>query len=535
MRQIYHNGTVYGGQDTAFSGFIVENGIITHTGPDVETMVQKEDEVIDLEGRFVCAGFNDSHMHLLNYGKVLYAAQLHEHTSSLAELLAYLKEYGRTHEKGWLTGRGWNQDYFADTDRMPDRHDLDTVSLDRPVMITRACGHVVSVNSEALALAGIDEHTPDPSGGRIGRKDGVPDGILYENAISLLDAVLPVPDEEQLRQMILLAAHAVNSCGITSVQSDDYGVFPLPYTLINKVYQDLEKQGKLTVRVYEQCNLPDVHLLKDFIAHGRVTGTMFATGPLKLVADGSLGGRTAHLSRPYHDRPDTCGFSLFSQQQLAELVETAHSAGMQCAVHAIGDACLDEVLSAIEKAITKNPRKDHRHGIVHCQISRPDQLVKIRDLDLHVYAQSIFLDYDNHIVEKRVGKELAASSYSWKTLMASGVRVSNGSDCPVELPDVMKGMQCAVTRESTDGCGPYLREQAFTVAEALDSYTVNGAYASFQEHAKGRIAPGYMADFTILDQDPFAVSSHDLHAIKVHAVYLNGEKVYENRQSDAVL
>jgi predicted amidohydrolase YtcJ len=199
---------------------------------------------------------------------------------------------------------------------------------------------------------------------------------------------------------------------------------------------------------------------------------------------------------------------------------------MSVAVHAIGDACLDEVLDAIEEALDKNPRKDHRHGIVHCQISREDQLKRIARLNLHVYAQSIFLDYDNHIVEKRVGKELAATSYHWKTLMDQGVSVSNGSDCPVELPDVMAGMECAVTRTSLDGTGPYVADQAFSVREALDSYTIRGAEASFEEKIKGRIAPGYLADFTVLNGNPFETEPGSLHEIRVLDCFLGGKRLF---------
>ena len=245
-----------------------------------------------------------------------------------------------------------------------------------------------------------------------------------------------------------------------------------------------------------------------------------------MLGDGSLGSRTAHLSRPYADDPSTSGFSLFSADEMNEMVEYAHRHGMQVAIHAIGDQCLDQVLNAIERAVAACPRKDHRHGIVHCQITRKDQLERIRELGLHVYAQSIFLDYDNHIVESRVGRELAETSYSWKTLMKGGVSVSNGSDAPVELPDVMRGIECAVTRTSLDGTGPYLPEEAFTVAEALDSFTIRGAEASFEEHVKGRIARGYMADFVVLGANPFEVDPKTLHEIPVMACYLEGERVF---------
>ena len=199
---------------------------------------------------------------------------------------------------------------------------------------------------------------------------------------------------------------------------------------------------------------------------------------------------------------------------------------MPVAVHAIGDACLDQVLNAIENAQAAQPRSDPRHGIVHCQITRPDQLERIRRLGLHVYAQSIFLDYDNHIVEQRAGKELASSSYHWKTLLNHGVSVSNGSDCPVELPNVMAGMECAVTRTSLDGTGPYLPEEAFSVQEALDSFTWRSAEASFEEAYKGKIAPGYLADFTVLDDNPFETEARRIHEIKVIGCYLGGKRVF---------
>ncbi len=209
------------------------------------------------------------------------------------------------------------------------------------------------------------------------------------------------------------------------------------------------------------------------------------------------------------------------------MIGYAHAHGMQAAVHAIGDACLDRVLHAYEKALSEHPAEDHRHGIVHCQITRPDQLETIQRLGLHVYAQTIFLDYDTQIVEKRVGKELAATSYSWKTLMRNGVSVSNGSDCPVELPDVMAGIQCAVTRKPLSGqLPPYLPDQAFTVREAIDSYTIESAKASFEEAEKGQIRPGMLADFVILDENPFAVAPERIREIKVRATYVGGQKVY---------
>lgn len=534
MKTAYYNGLIYTG-GALDQAFLVEDGCFGLVGKneDVFAALSEGDERVDLQGRFVCPGFNDSHMHLLNYGSALRTARLGAHTGSLADMLAYLRTYLAQNPPGegqWLLGRGWNQDYFSDVRRMPDRHDLDAVSTSIPIMLTRACGHCCVVNGKALEMAGIGPGAVSPEGGAIGMENGQPDGRLYDNAIELVQRVLPAPGPEEIRAMLRAACREVNRYGVTSVQTDDYQTFPdVPWQTVYKVYQEMEKQGELTVRVYEQAQFTDLEGLKSYVDAGCVTGTgtdMVRNGPLKIVGDGSLGSRTAHLSRPYADAPDTRGFSLYSQEWFNEMIAYAHSHGMQAAVHAIGDACLDEALNAIEHALRAYPRADHRHGIVHCQITRPDQLKRIRELGLHVYAQSVFLDYDSHIVEQRVGKALAASSYNWKTLLKQGVSVSNGSDCPVEPPDVMRGIECAVTRTALDGTSPYLPDQAFTVEEALDSYTLGGAEASFEEKVKGRIAPGFLADFTVLSENPLEADPRRLHEIRALDTYLAGKRVY---------
>ena len=535
MKTVFYNARVYTGSETLQQAFLVENGLFTAVGTDAGmlSLADGDTALVDLQQRFVCPGFNDSHMHLLSFGRSLHMAQLAEHTDSLAGLLRCLRDFASSHvlrPGQWLLGRGWNQDYFSDMHRMPNRADLDAVSTSVPIMITRACGHCCVVNSQALKIAGITGNTRAPEGGAIGMENGEPDGRLYDNAIDLLDPFLPLPGREELKEMIRLACRRLNAYGITSSQTDDYGVFrALPFEEINAAFRELEESGELTVRVYEQANFTSLKQLQHFVGSGLLTGTgtsFFKIGPLKLLGDGSLGSRTARLSRPYADRPDTRGLFLLSEDQMNSLISYAHAHGMQIAVHAIGDACLDQVLNAVEHALSEQDRPDHRHGIVHCQITRPDQLKRIRELGMHVYAQSIFLDYDNHIVASRVGSGLAASSYSWKTLMRSGVSVSNGSDCPVELPDVMRGIQCAVTRTSLDGTGPYLPGEAFTVCEALDSFTVRGAEASFEEDHKGRIAPGYFADFTVLDLSPFETEPDQIHAIPIRSCYLAGQCVY---------
>ena len=537
MKTIYYNGTVYTGALPLAEAFIVQEGRFAFAGTSRQALEQRQagDQLVDLQGKFVCSGFNDSHMHLLELGYTLQMPPLADHTGSLADLLDCLRDFHARHPNGisgWLMGRGWNEDLFSDLHRMPDRHDLDQVSTEVPICIIRACGHCLVVNSRALEQLGLTADVPQPAGGRIGIQNGELDGRFFDNAMDLVYGAIPAPDKKALKEMILTACQALNAYGITSSQTDDYCVFrAIPWQVVDQAYQELKEENRLTVRVNEQCNFATYQDLQDFVSAGGRTGngdTMFRTGPVKIIGDGALGARTALLSQPYQDDPSTCGLPVYDRETLEKMIGYAHTHGLQTATHAIGDACLDWVLDALEKALTAHPRADHRHGIVHCQITRADQLERIRRLQLHVYAQSIFLDYDIHIVEARVGSQLASTSYNWKTLLRNGVTVSNGSDSPVERPDVMAGIQCAVTRTTLrDHLGPYLPDQKFTVQEALDSFTIAGARASFEESCKGRIAPGFLADFVVLEENPFTTALDHLHAIPVCATYLGGQLVYQ--------
>ena len=337
--------------------------------------------------------------------------------------------------------------------------------------------------------------------------------------------------KEEVKEMIISAAKMLNSYGISSCQSDDFETIKcVNYEMFNEVINELIKENKLSVRINEQCQFSTINKLKDFINKGlnKQGNEFFKMGPLKILGDGSLGARTAYMSKPYYDDPTTSGLLCLTEEDLHEMITYASNNDMQLAIHAIGDKCLDIVLDEYEKVIENSNKKDHRHGIVHCQISRDDQLKRMIDLGVHIYAQSIFLDYDISIVHGRVN-DLARTSYSWKTLLDGGLVVSNGSDCPVELPNVLGGIKCAVTRCTLKNTyGPYLPYQAFSVKEAIDSYTYAGAIASFEEDYKGLIKENYLADFVVLDKSPFDVDKQDIDSIKVVETYVDGKLVYRN-------
>lgn len=532
MRTIYRNGQVYTGEFPLVTAFVVEDGRFRYAGSDAGAMALagEEDEVCDLQGRFVCAGFNDSHMHLVNFGYALQKVSLAAHTGSLEEMLQAVRDFIARNEieaGKWVCGRGWNQDYFSGEKTFPTRRDLDRISTEHPICLTRTCGHACVVNTKALELIGVTSGTMQLDGGRYETEaDGTPNGVFRENAMELVYAKLPEASCEDIKEMILTASEALNRYGITSSQTDDLLVFAnVPYGRILQAYEELAAEGRMTVRVCEQSQFMELDGLKKFIADGYHTGAgdaWFRIGPLKLLGDGSLGARTAYMSQPYADDPSTRGIAIFSRAQFDEMIGYANAHGMQVAVHAIGDGILDDILASYEKALAECPRADHRHGVVHCQIMRPEQAEKFMELSLHAYIQSIFLDYDIHIVEERVGSERAASSYAFRTLYEH-VHTSNGSDCPVELPRVLAGIQCAVTRRSLGfQRESYLPEQALTVQQALDSFTVEGAYASFEEQVKGKIQPGMYADFVVLQENPFEAAPSRLSEIAVLETYVDG-------------
>ena len=489
------------------------------------------DRIVDLEGAFVCPGFIDTHMHLIGYGRVIASCNLDEHTGSLREVLAYMRAFLHNKPLGkeeWLFARGWNNDLFSDENRYLNRHDLDQVSTDVPIYAGRTCGHCVCVNSKALEVMGVTTDTPSPDGGRIGVENGELTGMFYDTAIDLIRHAMPKPDVESIKAYIMAACRSLNAYGVTSSMSDDFtDMFPWPDVV--RAYRELEEEGALTVRIYQQSYFDEPGKLEKFWMSGYTTGIgtdMYRIGPLKMIADGAVGAHTALLSEPYTDMPETCGTAVYNQKVLDEMIGLANRNDMQVAIHAIGDRCLDMVLDAYEKVFEEHPRQDHRDTLIHCLVTRPDQLPRIKRLGLRVHFQSEFLDYHCRIAEKRLGKERAEHAYAWKSMRDMGIGVSNSSDAPVEIPSPMRGIQLAVTRKPLDGTGKVLNpKEAFSLEEAIAGYTTEAAPGSFEEDRKGRIAPGFLADFIILSADPFQTDPKDLHKIRVLETWVNGKRV----------
>jgi predicted amidohydrolase YtcJ len=518
------------------AAYIKDETIISiGTNSDILSYKNNGTKIIDLEGRLMVPGFNDSHMHLLNYGSSLLNVNL-VGVRSIEEMIERTTKFivdSNINSNNIIQGRGWNHDYFTEK-RFPNRYDLDKISTTQPIMLTRACGHVSVVNSKALEIAGITKNTPQVDGGHFDiDENGELLGIFRENALSLVYDQIPEPSVENIKKMIMTAAANANTQGITSVQSDDLlSVTDEDFTKVIRAYTELRDEGKLTVRVNEQCLLDKVENLNKFLNMGYRTGKgdeLFKIGPLKLLADGSLGARTAYMCKPYSDDPSTSGIPVYTQEDLDNLVITAHNAGMQVAVHCIGDKAMYMVFESIEKAQNQNYIEDPRHSIVHCQITDEILLNKFKEFNVIAHIQPIFLDYDLHIVEDRVGQVRAKTTYNWKGLLDRGVHIACGSDCPVENFDVLPGIYSAVTRKDLKGYpeNGWLPEQSLTVMEALHGFTLGAAYASFEENLKGSVTPGKLADLVVLSEDIFEIDPDAIKDVKVEMTFIGGKLMYK--------
>ncbi len=454
-------------------------------------------ERLDAGGASVTPGFNDSHMHLAGTAMRMCRVML-EDARSIGEAQAMLRAGLDTLHEGWLLARGWNQEDFAEK-RPLTRADLDAVSPDLPIVATRACGHILAANSRALAIAGVD----------------CADGILREDDMGLVGRHIPPETLEMVMDAMLDHQSALFAKGITSVQSDDLDGSLGEQRRFVHMLRDASDDGRLKVRYALQARPDGLSQVRAFLENGlhTVRGRAFHTSCIKLMADGSLGARTALLETPYDDAPDTLGIGMLTEDELAEIVREGTRHGIPCAVHAIGDGAMERVLSAFARG-----GQHLRHAVVHAQITTEAQLRRVGAMRLSILAQPIFLRQDAPIVMRRVGAARAESSYRWRSMLGAGACVAFGTDSPVEAIDVMPGLYHAMARH-------YLPDEAFTLDEALYAYTAAGAYASGEETQKGRIQPGMLADFALLDR-PLTEDAETVRGATVRYTFVDGECVY---------
>ena len=537
---IFIHGNIYTGvpANTPFSSILREEAMavrgdrILAVGKtaDLQKLKGPQTQVIDLGGHFVMPGFNDAHLHLAEAGQQRLTLNL-EGVKSLDELRERVLAKVQTAKPGaWILGGGWDETQWL-VKALPSRWDLDEVSGGHPVFLDRVDGHLAVANTRALQLASITLASRDPQGGQIDRNEsGEPTGILRDTAKDAVQLVIPKLTHEQMKQAIEIALADLAEHGITSAQ--DYS----PEWENFQIYEELENEGKLTVRISEWLSFDEtVEQLERKRASHPPSDFMLRTGMLKGYLDGSLGGHTAALMEPYADDPKNSGLPRYDAEKLNAMTDERVLAGFQIGFHAIGDKAIQMALEAFagaEKAAkeahvkTANGGDDYRLRIEHAQVTTPAQITQFKQLKVIASMQPGHVLSDMRWAEARLGPKRAALSYAWASFLNKGVILAFGSDDPYDQISPFRGLYAAVTRRSENGKQEFFPEQRITMDQAIAAYTAGSAFAEFEEKDKGKLAPGMLADFVVLDRDPTASPADKLLGTKVLRTVVGGKTVY---------
>jgi predicted amidohydrolase YtcJ len=538
---IYVHANVYTGvpSNAQFSSILREEAIAVRgdriqavgKNGDIEKLKGPQTQVIDLGGHFVMPGFNDAHLHLADAGLQKLNVDL-TGVRTLDEFRQRVLAKVETAKPGeWILGGGWDETMWA-VKALPSRWDLDEVSGGHPVILDRVDGHLAVANTRALRLASITIASRDPQGGQIDRDaNGQPTGILRDTAQGAVRTVIPQPTHEARRHGIEVALADLAEQGVTSAQdySPDWQNF--------QIYEELEKDGKLTTRISEWLPFDDSieELQKKRDSHPQ-SDLMLHTGMLKGFMDGSLGGHTAALLEPYADDPNNSGLPRYETAKLNDMARERVLAGFQLGFHAIGDKGVQMALDAFaeaekvareQKAKAANGGDDYRLRIEHAQVTTPAQIVRFKELKVIASMQPSHVLTDMRWAQDRLGPKRAATSYAWAAFLNKGVPLAFGTDYPVEPVTPFRGLYAAVTRKSEDGKQQYFPEQRLTMDQAIAAYTTGSAFAEFEEKEKGKLEPGMLADFIVLDRDVTASSAEKVLATKVLRTVVGGKTVYE--------
>ena len=535
MKKLFVNGKFYVEDGVFAEAVLVEGNKFAKVGTDAEVRAAAGDdaEVIDCGGKTVIPGINDSHCHGMFSAKSLSYVPILG-SKSIDEVIQRGKDFLAAHPNAKaLRGMGWNVvDFVEGEQRNLRAEDLDKISTEIPITFNRACGHMMVANTKAMELVGIDENTPDPAGGAIERdENGKATGRFLENANSLFYAAVPEPGlPEIVENFHALMKHA-NECGITSIQSNDVGLFDNEYAAYFDALHGLHDAGELTVRFHGQNKFETPEHFEEFVLRERADSRyddVLSFGPLKLIKDGSIGGHSALMREPYLDKPDTKGVEVRTNEELAAFYKKADELGVQVVVHCIGDGAIEKTLEELEKVLHdgKNPL---RHGIIHCQIMDRELMERIKKDEVLSLGQPIFLHSDMHALATRIPVELARTSNAYRSMMEMGIPQSFGTDAPVEDINPFPCIYCAVARKDLRGLPAegYFAEEALTVAEAVDCYTIASAYTQFMEDRKGRIKEGFLADLAVLDTDIFTCDVEAIKDTKSVMTVMDGKVVYQ--------
>ncbi|HEY8742429.1 MAG TPA: amidohydrolase, partial [Chloroflexota bacterium] len=464
-------------------------------------------------------GFVDAHIHLLWYGLGLEQVVLTD-VADYAEVERRIRErLDHTPPGHWVTGSGWNQDLWHGM--QPDRRLLDRLSTAHPLLFTRKDGHSIWVNGAALAAAGITATTADPPGGRIEHDgEGEPTGILAEEAMALVRRHVPPPDASARDRALATAMRLANRAGITAIHDMEAGD-------ARAAFQRALASNQLTLRVQMMVDLNSWRAGWPEVQGSKSGPSLLQTGALKLFSDGALGSRTAAMVQPFTGTQNY-GVAIMSRAELSDLIAGAARQNLACAIHAIGDAANRTVLDAFAATHEQWAPRGLRQRIEHVQLLHPDDLPRLAQLGIIASMQPVHATADMAIADRYWG-ERSRLGYAWRSILASGAALAFGSDCPVETLDVLQGLYAAVTRRRADGEPPagWYPDQCLRLPEALHAYTLGAAYAAGREAELGSLAPGKLADITVLDRDILSLPPEALLEADVRATIVVGRVVYD--------
>ncbi len=530
---VLRNGPIWcGREEGVVEALAIFRDKVLAAGSDAEIkpLIGPKTRVIDLKGRLATPGLNDSHLHLVSLGMTMgWVDSKPESAPTLEALLGAISARAAQSKPGeWILSRGYDQTKL-DTGRHPYREELDRAAPNNPVMLVRACGHIAICNSEALRLGGIDEKSPTPQGGLIEQQNGRLTGLLAENARAPVQAAIPAATEEDIIAGIERGGQYLLSLGITSCM--DAAVGQKGGFREIAAYHRAKRDGRLPVRTWLTLLGDDGRsIVPQCYDAGLISGTgddMLMIGGVKLFLDGSAGGRTAWMTEPYLGDDKTTGVWMWEDAELERMVLDAHKKGYQLVCHAIGDAAIEQLITAYEKALAAYPDPDRRHRIEHCGFSTPAQHERMVKAGIYPCPQQVFIHDFGDAYVKVLGPERALPSYPFRTWFDLGLKPATGSDAPVCDPNPFPNFHTMLTRETWKGT-VMDAAQRVSIEEALQAYTEFGAFSQKQEHVKGRLAPGLLADVAVFSRDLLTAAPADiLKDTRCDLTILGGEVVYE--------
>lgn len=524
VEHIFFNGTLWTGTEQEATAIAVSGNQILAVGTDNEitALATKSTNMVDLMGKMVTPGFIDNHTHFREVSGLLSAVQLRG-VDSKEEFVKRIGDFAKTLPKGeWILDGIWDHEAWGG--ELPEANWIDAVTPDNPVFLWRTDGHMAIVNSLAMKIAGLDKDTPDVPGGEITRdRDGNPLGVIKDEAMPLVSKHIPKLSISKRKSIFKKGMQHALSMGVTQIH--DMG----QWTDL-EAFKALRENNELTMRVYSFVPLPTHERLKNYVKKTGTGDDMHRWGGLKGLVDGSLGSTTAWFYEAYDDAPDSFGFPLYDLETFHDWIKDGDLAGLNVTVHAIGDRANDWLLEQFDKISETNPaNKNRRWRIEHAQHLKPAAVKRFADRGIIPSMQPYHAIDDGRWAEKRIGPERIKQTYVFKSLFDANARVTFGSDAPVAPMSVMEGLYSALTRRTLDNRNPdgWVPEQKITLDQALTAYTVNNAYAGFQEDRLGKLAKGYMADLVVLEKNLYKIAPEKIKEVRVMMTMVDGKLVYQ--------